>query len=73
MDNTKYQFKTNINCGGCINAVKPHLDQIAGVKHWEVDTTHSDKVLTVHGAQISGQQVINAVENAGFRITLLEE
>lgn len=43
----KYQFKTNINCGGCMAAVKPHLDAQADIKEWEVDTKSPNKVLTV--------------------------
>ncbi len=29
------KFKTNINCGGCIKAVTPHLDKAEGVKSWQ--------------------------------------
>jgi len=41
------KFKTNINCGGCIKAVTPHLDKAEGVKSWSVDTVNPDKILTV--------------------------
>lgn len=47
MENKQFQFKTNINCGGCIASVKPHLDKAEGICHWEVDTANKDKVLTV--------------------------
>ncbi|SEN12124.1 hypothetical protein SAMN05421856_1223, partial [Chryseobacterium taichungense] len=45
MENKQFQFKTNINCGGCIASVKPHLDKAEGICHWEVDTANKDKVL----------------------------
>jgi hypothetical protein len=28
------QFKTNINCGGCIKAVTPTLNEQAGAGNW---------------------------------------
>lgn len=62
------QFKTNINCGGCIAAVKPHLDKAEGIGHWEVDTTNKDKVLTIKSKGITEQEVIDTVQKAGFKI-----
>lgn len=62
------QFKTNINCGGCIKAVTPALNQEAGAGNWQVDTANPDKVLTVSSDRLAAEQVIQAVEKAGFKI-----
>ena len=62
------QFKTNINCGGCIKSVTPTLNQQAGAGNWQVDTDSSDKILTVSSDQLTAAQVVQAVENAGFKI-----
>ena len=62
------QFKTNINCGGCIKAVTPTLNQQAGTGNWQVDTASPDKILTVTSDQLTADQVVQAVENAGFEI-----
>ena len=62
------QFKTNINCGGCIKAVTPTLNQEAGAGNWQVDTTNPDKILTVTADQLTAEQVVAAVEKAGFKI-----
>ncbi|TGE03489.1 heavy-metal-associated domain-containing protein [Hymenobacter fodinae] len=62
------QFKTNINCGGCIKAVTPTLNQEAGAGNWQVDTTSPDKILTVTSDQLTAEQVVQAVEKAGFNI-----
>ena len=70
-NNTKLQFKTNINCSGCIAAVKPVLDNAAGIENWQVDTTDKNKILTVASAGITPQEVIKAVEKAGFNIESL--
>ncbi len=66
--NQNFQFKTNINCGGCIAAVKPHLDNEEGIGEWEVDITNKDKILTVKSEGISEQEVIETVQKAGYKI-----
>ena len=67
-NNHDLQFKTNINCGGCVAAVTPHLDRLDGIAHWNVDTDNKDKILTVSATGASPQQVIEAVQQAGFTI-----
>jgi copper chaperone len=41
------KFKTSLKCGGCVNAIRPHLNKIKGIQSWEVDLNTPDKVLTV--------------------------
>lgn len=68
-DNSKtLKFKTNINCGGCIAAVTPHLAKIEGLESWSVDTENKDKILTVSLAGATRQDVIESVKKAGFQI-----
>lgn len=67
-NNQNFQFKTNINCSGCIASVKPHLDNEEGIIEWEVDTTNKDKILTVKSDGISEQEVIETVQKAGYKI-----
>ena len=62
------QFKTNINCGGCIKAVTPTLDERAGAGNWQVDTANPDKILTVNSDKLTPEEVVQAVEQAGFKI-----
>ena len=73
MDNKDFKFKTNINCSGCIAAVKPHLDNKAGVAHWAVDTNHVDKILTVKSHGITQAEVIETVQKAGYKIEPLKQ
>lgn len=61
----KHQFKTNINCGGCIAKVTPFLDGESQIASWEVDTNNPDKILTVE-TDWDSDQVIELVESAGF-------
>lgn len=65
------QFKTNINCGGCIKAVTPSLKTVSGITHWEVNTENPDKILTVEG-NAPASEIIQAVKNAGFEIEPLQ-
>ena len=62
------KFKTTINCGGCIAAVKPALNEVAGQGNWNVDTDHPDKVLTVNNQSATAAAVIDAVTAKGFDI-----
>ncbi|MBK8723291.1 MAG: heavy-metal-associated domain-containing protein [Saprospiraceae bacterium] len=68
-----FHFKTNINCGGCIAAVKPFLDNAVGLSQWEVDVQNKDKILTVASKGITKEQVIATIEKAGYKIELLNE
>ena len=68
MENKNLQFKTNINCGGCVASVKPHLDNADGICHWEVDTTNKNKELTVKSTGNTEEQVIETIQKAGFKI-----
>ena len=72
-ENKNLQFKTNINCGGCITKVTPFLNGTNGISHWEVDTADKDKILTVQTNGIPKEQIIKKVQEAGFRIEFLNQ
>jgi copper chaperone len=61
------KFKTNINCGGCVAKVTPHLNDEEGIKQWSVDTTNPQKTLTVETDSLSENEVIQLVTEAGFK------
>ena len=61
-------FKTNINCGGCLKAVAPTLNAQVGPGNWQVDTANPNKILTISTDKLTPAQVVQAVEQAGFRI-----
>jgi copper chaperone len=61
------QFKTNIKCGGCIATVTPFLNEAAGENSWKVDTAVAEKVLTVSAGAVAAEEIIRAVEKAGFK------
>jgi len=67
------RFKTTINCGNCIRAVGPVLNQELGANTWQVDTASPDKILTVTAAQATASQVVQIVQAAGFEIQPLAQ
>jgi copper chaperone CopZ len=64
---TTRRFKTNLNCGNCVAAVKPLLDAEPSVARWTVDTASPDKVLTVEG-DADSEAVRRIVSQAGFKV-----
>lgn len=60
-------LKTNIMCGSCIAKVTPTLNEVVGESNWKVDTANPKKVLTVTGENLSEEEVVRAVEKAGYK------
>ena len=63
----QYQFKTNINCSGCVAKVTPVLNNNEEIKEWDVDTSNPSKVLTVQTESLNEEQVKELVSKAGFK------
>ncbi len=61
------ELKTNIMCGSCVAKVTPSLNEVAGAANWKVDTQNPKKILTVSSENLSENDVINAVEKAGYK------
>jgi copper chaperone CopZ len=65
---TIQKYRTNLNCGSCVAAVKPHLDNDPTIRRWSVDTADPNKVLTVEGEDVAREQVERDVASAGFKV-----
>ena len=63
----QYQFKTNINCSGCVAKVTPVLNQSDNIESWNVDTNNPNKVLTVDTNNLAENDVKQIVLQAGFK------
>lgn len=46
----------------------PFLNEAAGEGNWSVDTDNPDKILRITNEQADTDQVIAAVQKAGFKI-----
>ena len=64
-------IKTNINCGACVAAVTPALNDTVGKDNWKVDTQNPNKILTVTTENLDEEDVIRAVEKAGYKAAIL--
>ena len=62
------KYKTNINCGGCINSVTPFLNELDNIDLWKVDIENPDKILHVELEDENEHIVIETVKKAGFKI-----
>ncbi|HVU55430.1 MAG TPA: heavy-metal-associated domain-containing protein [Puia sp.] len=67
------QFKTNINCGGCVARVTPRLNETKGIVSWKVDTDNPDKILTVETETLGSEAIVEAVKKVGFNIEPLKK
>lgn len=63
----QYQFRTNINCSGCVAKVTPALNETEEIKDWKVDTENPNKILTVETDNLNEEQVKAIVQKAGFK------
>ena len=61
------ELKTNIMCGSCIAKVTPVLNKELGENNWNVDTRNPQKILTVTNESLNENEIINAVEKAGYK------
>ena len=72
MSETTFVFKTNMKCGGCVEKVTPVLNSLAGVARWDVDLTNSGRLLSVESDGVTEQQIIQAVQSAGYKVEPVE-
>lgn len=53
---------------GCVAKVTPELNQLTAIENWEVDIQNKEKILTVAASSEREEEIIQAVEKAGFKI-----
>ena len=61
------KFKTNVNCGGCIATITPHLNEVKGIVKWNVDTANPQKILTVEASDLHPEVIIETLKKAGYK------
>ncbi|GAB3008235.1 cation transporter [uncultured Cyclobacterium sp.] len=59
------KLKTNVKCGACVAAITPAMDNLK-VKHWEVDLTSPDRILTVEG-ETEVEEIKAALDQSGYK------
>ncbi len=64
------QVKTSAKCAGCVAKIAEKLNRFLSPDEWSIDLASPNKVLTVT-ANVEANQVIEAVQAAGFKAELL--
>ena len=67
------KFKTNINCGGCIEKVRPHLNNLKSIIKWDVDTVNPLKILTIETTDNNPNVIIEELKTAGYKADLIAD
>jgi len=67
-----YKFKTNINCGSCVAAVKPSLNGEEAITNWQVDLADDDRILTVNTEKLSKMDIEALIGKVGFEAKAIE-
>lgn len=66
------RFKTSLKCGGCVNAIKPYMDNIKGIESWDVDLSSPNKIVEVVTNTATPEEIIKAIEKgiaeAGYTV-----
>lgn len=65
------QFKTNIQCGNCVDKVTNPLNHAVGEGKWEVNLKSNTKTLTVDMEEEEVSKVLLALAQAGFQGELI--
>ena len=68
MEKNIFKFKTNINWKDCVAKNKPTLNEISEIENCEVEVRNKDKVLTIETQSLNQNEIVAAVEKAGFKI-----
>jgi copper chaperone len=66
------KFKTTINCGGCIAKATPFLNQVKGIKQWDVETANPQKILTVETEGSVQDEIIKGLAQIGFKAEVID-
>ena len=66
------KFKTNVNCGGCIATITPHMNKVEGIFNWKVDTANPQKIMTVETEGLQHEVIIETLKNAGYKAEVVE-
>lgn len=66
-----FKFRTNAKCDGCVTAIGVKLNRIVSPGDWSIDLKDPNKALTIT-TDLTPEDVRKAVEEAGFKATLIE-
>ena len=58
-----------MSCGGCVKSVTGVLTALPGISRAEVSLERAEAVVDYDGALVTQEQMVQAIEDAGFEAT----
>jgi copper chaperone CopZ len=59
-------FKTNLHCSSCVSTIEPILSADKNIQEYNFDLNHADKLITIKGAGLNSQDIIDRIQKAGY-------
>lgn len=72
---SKYLFKTNINCIGCVTQIKPYLDNLEKdrtIEHWHVNLNNPEYLLEIETNKLTPDEAKGIIQAQGFEADLVK-
>lgn len=66
-------FKTNLHNPALVNRIQPVIQNLPGIKRWNVDIQDCDNVLRIEAIQLSPRSVEAVLQNAGYYCEELQD
>ena len=61
------EYKSNIQCGACVNTASTVLNNNDKVRSWEVDTENPDKILKID-SELNKEELNALLETVGYQV-----
>ncbi len=61
------EFKSNIQCGACVNTVSTVLSDHPQIKSWEVDLQNPDRILKID-TELSQDELNDLLGKVGYEV-----
>jgi hypothetical protein len=68
-----YVFKTNLRYKKDLLAIKPLLDGLEPIQHWNLDRDDRDKILRVETSKLCQDDITNMIKSAGYDCEELQD
>ena len=66
-----FKFKTNVENEQALARVAPYLDREESISRWKLDTSSTEKLLSISGTDLDPQRIENVVKQAGFKAEII--
>jgi copper chaperone len=63
----KIQLKTDLSCRHCVKAVEPILKNESGIKNYDINLEHPDKLVTIESEGADINRIIGQFNEAGYQ------